>query len=197
MKRFKMLPEADQGILEDVRSLLTWKWETLEDAHSHGDYLTKLLIFYTSLSDQAMKGLVRQRFELRTVIAALRLRRAGIEVKNLGKNWAPRDFGKPFVRNWHLSYFGMEIRYGWLPKATEYLENHQDAECETLILLHQWKALKTFTHEHGYSLAAAASYILQCDIAECWLTNDRQIAIETFQNHIGRAVTKCSDLKDL
>jgi len=180
-QRLGMLSEPDRAQLECALRLC--QRERLGDeALSDADEVQQWQRELAQIADPALRVLVSDYLESRTLVAALRYRQAGqqsgAEFQGFGERlWLIR-------RNWQQPLFGLEGQFPWLVRAREALESGQARTLELLLLERFWERLRRFEQVQMFSFAAVAAYRLRWALAEYRLRWDGEQAQQSFDQWV-------------
>jgi hypothetical protein len=162
-QRLKQLSEQDLRTLHQVELVLDWGMQDL--TYSDRELISHAKKVYAGFESETLKRIVRDKMELRTCIAALRLRMQG---ENAPDNirWGFGRWVHHINRNWNETHFALEKVFPWLPQAKSFLESKDAAGMERFILEHALKQLQRFTNQHYFDLEAVIIYVLKWNIVD-------------------------------
>lgn len=185
-ERLKDLAPEDRAEVERMRALIAWSATDprLDDA----TFVAKAERAIADLRSPVLRAVARDRFEIRTLVAALRARHAGEEAPPEGAIWG---FGRHVGRiraNWNAPDFGMGRLFPWVLKARERLKADDTAGLERLLLETAWAAVERHEQDHEFDFEAVAFYILRWSLADRWARYDADIAGVRFGELLDAAV---------
>jgi len=162
-QRLSMLDDGDREQI--ARALhLCQRERTGDEAYSDADEIVHWQQELAQIRDPALAKVIGDHLEARTLVAALRYRRAG-----QGEGGSFQGFG-PLVwlirRNWQLPLFGLEQRFRWLERVNAALQANEIRRLEQLLLERFWQRLLAVEQEQGFSFATVAAYRLRWALAE-------------------------------
>lgn len=168
-KRLSMLSSEDQSKLVAIENLLHWD-------HMGDDIDEKALILQAdrvraSLNSQPLSELINWRQDVRTIMAALRRKHAGLPAPTEPK-WS---FGTryEYIRNhWGSSTLGLGAAFSWIPKANEYLRNGECIALEKLLMQATWNHLNQMSMKHTTDFTAVVIYVLRWNLVARWTSYD-------------------------
>lgn len=165
-KRLAWLSDDDADTLANIESILQWRRQLLDQSDT--EFLRQAAEVLGSLDNPLLQEVVRSRLEIRTLIAAVRMR-------NLGQP-APRQRG-PFGygrwvdvmrRHWAEPDFGLTRVYPWAVEADTKFRERDALGLEKLIMGHLWAELSRFGFGHYFDFEAVAIYVLRWDLIDRW-----------------------------
>ncbi|WP_413111309.1 DUF2764 family protein [Thaumasiovibrio sp. DFM-14] len=193
-RRLSGLTFDERKYLGTIEQLMHWD-QAKDDADD-----AELIKFATrtrdSVDSQVLRDLIDWRLDMRTVVAALRRKKAGEKAPS-----APRwSFGTRYEfirRNWNVPYFNLQFTFPWLPDVARYMENDQSLELEKELLNAVWEQLDRISTKERFSFEAVVIYLLRWNLVSRWTTYNSEIAIERFDQLVENALGSfASELPD-
>lgn len=189
-QRLTMLSREDQQQLRLALSLCRPERpgdEVLSDADEIASWQQQL----ARLESEPLRQLIEDHLETRSLMAALRYRRAGLadgrDFKGVGSRaWLVR-------RHWQQPMFGLERQFPWLEHAHAALEKGDSRALEMMLLEQFWQRLWQVQQLQGFSFAAVAAYRLRWALAEYRLRWDGDEAQNHFDSLVEGALTQFRD----
>ncbi|MCF7991520.1 MAG: DUF2764 family protein [Thiohalocapsa sp.] len=126
------------------------------------------------------RDLVTWRLELRTVLAALRGRRAGAGPPSGRRRWGFGRWAPHIARHWSEPHFRLERVYPWLPEAKRLLDDGDPLGLERLLLGTVWTHLERIGAEHYFDFEALVVYVVRWDLVARWTRYDADAALTRF-----------------
>ncbi|MDX1654909.1 MAG: hypothetical protein R3310_06815 [Candidatus Competibacteraceae bacterium] len=190
-QRLDWLAAEDAQRLALLEGLL--RWERLPLERSDGQLLDQARQVLARLDDPGLEGIVIDRLEIRTAVAALRRRHQG-QPPPSQRDWGFGRWRDMIRRRWSEPHFGLSGVYPWLPEAYRLLEAGDTRALERLLLEVVWKALGRAGEGHDFDRVAVAVYLLRWDIWERWLRYDGQLALERFDELVAAGLKEYGPL---
>ncbi len=128
------------------------------------------------------------RLELRTVLAALRRRRAGQPAPSARRGWGFGRWVPTIARNWGEPHFRLERVYPWLPEAKQYLDDDDPLGLERLVLGTVWTQLGRVGEGHEFDFEAVVVYVARWDLVARWTRYDADAALVRFDDLLESAL---------
>jgi hypothetical protein len=104
-ERLKDLMPEDQAEIERMRRLIAWS--VIDPRLDDAAFVAQAERAIASLRSEALQAAARDRFEIRTLVAALRARHAGEDAPPEGVRWGFGRHVERIRRNWSAPDFGM------------------------------------------------------------------------------------------
>ncbi|WP_058557458.1 DUF2764 family protein [Thiohalocapsa sp. ML1] len=126
------------------------------------------------------RGLAAWLLELRTVVAALRRRRAGAGAPSGRRRWGCGRWVPHIARHWSEPHFGLARVYPWLPEAKRLMDDGDPVGLERLLLGVDWTHLERIGAEHWFDFEAVVVYVTRWDLVARWTRYDADAALARF-----------------
>jgi hypothetical protein len=179
LERLGMLEPEDAATLALIEHAV--HWDKIDPNASSQAVIAEYQRMEQALLDPFLKQLVRWRAELRTVVAALRLRHGGLAAPP-SFPWGMGRFVRWIEAHWMSPGFALESVYPWLPRAEEYLRQHRSLALERLLLELVWEHYGRMGQGHYFDFAAVVIYVLRWNAVERWVRYQEVRAVLCFQH---------------
>lgn len=177
-ERLQMLEPEDAKTLALIERAV--HWDRIDPHASSQQVIAEYQRMLETLPDEFLKELVRWRAELRTVVAALRLRHMGREPPS--SPWGMGRFIGWIAAHWASSAFALERIYPWLPRAEEYVQQNKPLALERLLLSLVWEHYGRVSQGHYFDFAAVVIYVLRWNVMERWVRYQPSGAVARFKH---------------
>ncbi len=184
-ERLKQLSAEDAAELDAMTAILSWS--RLDIADEDAIFVARAEKLMESIHAPDLRDALRDRLELRTLVAALRRRHAGHEAPAEGEVWGFGRYTEQIRRNWALPDFGLARTFPWLNHARERLEAGDPAGLERIVLQAAWDSVSRYVPGHEFDKEAVAFYVARWSLADRWSTYDAEIAAIRFAELIDEA----------
>ncbi len=168
-RRLSMLSHEDQKHMVTIENLL--HWDHLNDDVDESSLIRLADQARSSLKDPAVIELMNWRLDMRTVVAALRKKQAGLPVPaearwSYGTRYA-------YIRNhWNSPTLGLTGAFPWIPKVNEYLRKGDCIALEKTLLQAVWDHLARASMKHQNNFTAVVIYVLRWNLVARWTAYD-------------------------
>jgi hypothetical protein len=186
-QRLKWLTPEDQTQVETLRSLLAWT--RLDMGETDEAFLARAHRLLREVRSESLRAAVRDRLEIRTLLAAMRRRHAGEEAPPPGTAWGFGRFVATIRANWGAPDFGVGRAFPWVLAARERLEADDRPGLERIILDAAWAAGERHLGGHDFDLEAVAWYLARWSLVDRWARYDADAAAERFAELLDDALT--------
>lgn len=162
-QKLNVLSVDHRQTLLDIETMLDWRMQSSDHSEQYVSQRSRKL--YGQLTSPTLRTIVRDKLELRTCIAALRIRAQGMDAPS-HVQWGFGRWIQHISRNWHESSFALEHLYPWLPKAQQLIEQNDPEPLERLILEKAFTQLQRFSIQHYFDFEAVVIYVLKWNIID-------------------------------
>ncbi len=175
-KRLRWLAPEHAETLARIEDVL--RWRRLELGMSDEAFLDNAAELVKSLEDSLLGEVVQTRLEARTLIAALRMRRAGQGAPSPRRRWGYGRWVNVIARHWNDVDFGISRVYPWVAEASRKLEEGDALGVDRLFMGYAWDELGRLGAGHYFDFEAVAIYVLRWDLVDRWTHYDEDDARE-------------------
>lgn len=165
--RLRMLDEDDAGLLQRIQSVT--EWERIDMGTDEAAVLGAHAALMDELKSESLRRVVSDRYELRTIVAAMRRHRLGEPAPGQKAPWGAGRFVDRIRRNWTHPHFGLRRTLPWIAELRELYESNQTLDLERLMVRINWKSLVNEARLHEFDFDAVALYVLRYNIVARWL----------------------------
>ncbi|MFN3919533.1 MAG: DUF2764 domain-containing protein [Methylohalobius sp.] len=183
-ERLRMLEPEDAKTLALIEGVV--RWDRVDPRASSQQVIAEYQRVLDALPDEFLKELVRWHAELRTVVAALRLRHKGLEPP--ASPWGMGRFVGWIAAHWMSPAFALERIYPWLPRAEEYVQQKKPLALERLFLSLVWEHYARVSQGHNFDFAAVAIYVLRWSTVERWVRCQPSGAVARFKHLVKEGI---------
>jgi len=176
-RRLKLLSDADARTLSRIETLIAW--ERLPLGKADAEIAEEVHRALATFEQETVRELVLRRFELRTVVAALRRRRSR-EPPGSGETWGVGRWTEMIRRYWSDADFRLGRVLPWLPEARRLLEHDDTVGLERLLMGQVWEDLNRIGQNHAFDLPAVVIYVLRWHLVARWSRYEAEPAMERF-----------------
>lgn len=175
-RRLRALSPEDARTLKCLEDVLSWEsyavGTTDEEVFERGRAALRRVPHPT------LRAVLEQRLEMRTIVAALRLRQAGKPPPGLP--WGFGRFRTRILTQWTEPGFGLDHVYPWIREARQ-LTRAQDAlGFERLVLEQSYRLMRRLGGPHHFDFEAVAIYVLKWNIFNRWAHSNTEAAARRF-----------------
>lgn len=172
MKRAKLVPEYDKDIVKLLINL-TWRdWFNTENEVNTRKTITKL----DELHNPFIKSLLTYYFDIRSILAALRLRRDNTDSTGQKQTVLLTHWQLRMTAHWSEPDFGLGVVYPWLKEVVAKQSSNEPQLIDEIIISQLWRHLQSIETLHYFDLEALIIYMLRWQIINYWCQFDGEKA---------------------
>jgi len=175
-KRLAWLEDKDAEMLARIEALLSWSAYDRQSALATLEARAKALL--NDLRQPTLRKIVVERMNLRTAVAALRMRHAGAAAPT--EPWGFGDRAAFITANWNEPGFGLTSSMPWLRKAADLLEKDDTLTLQRHLLDTTFRQLNRHAAHHFFDFEAVVIYVLKWNIFDRWAKADSSAAAQRF-----------------
>lgn len=178
-RRLKVLREDDAQMLRRIEAILHWGDLPMETTDA--DIVADAKATLQHIESETLQAIVRQRLEMRTVIAALRRRKQGGGPPAPGTVWGFGRFTGHIARNWTEPGFRLGPGFPWVSEAARLLDENDALAFERLVLENAHRNLHRYDNRHHFDFEAVVIYVLKWNIFDRWARAKSETALKRFE----------------
>lgn len=174
--------------LDAVRGLLSWTTmqHHADDAAALADARRAMAV----VASPDIRDHLRDRMELRTLVAALRRRAAGDGPPPPDADWGIGRYLRRMRANWSDPAFGVGRAFPWAARAAQALAKGDSAGMERIVLEAAWRQAERRAAAHRFDLEAIVFYVARWELLDRWTRYDAQGAEARFADLLDTAATE-------
>lgn len=178
-QRLRMLNADEAEQIFKAESLVGWR-PAVGKLRSGGNTAAHYKRALQSIIQPALREFVEYRLDMQTVLAALRMRQAGLEPQQI-PGWELGRWVKPIEAHWGAADFHLGKVYPWLPEANNYLSTANAMALDRLLMETVWRKLSRLGDVNPFGFEAITAFVFKWDILQAWLLRDAGAAKQRFQ----------------
>lgn len=178
-QRLRMLEADETRQLLLAESLVGWRvsFGHVKSVDIAGYYQKRL----QHIVQPALREFVDYRLDMQTILAALRLKRAGIEPQRYPGSWGLGRRVGHIETHWDAADFGLSMLCPWITEAGRHLAAADAQALDRLLMDTLWRKLTTLGDANPFGFEAVTAFLFKWDIAQAWLLRDADAAKQRFQ----------------
>jgi hypothetical protein len=177
LERLKMLEPDDMAAVELWIDFVQWDQQVLD--RKDEEFAAK----YESIKGQLHNATLREMFEVRmdtrTIIAAVRRRRAGLAAPTIIGQWVEQ-----IRRNYDHPEFNMQARYDWIGKFADCLESGDALQAQWVLFDNNYRMWTRMAEQYTFSFEAVLLYLARWEIIDRWTSRDPEAGRQRYETMI-------------
>ncbi|MEL6340331.1 MAG: DUF2764 family protein [Myxococcota bacterium] len=178
-RKLAMLSSEDAEQLNRIESVMFFdrlSWELTDEA-----VVAKAEAVLASIRDTELRDVAQWRLSVRTAVAAVRRRKAGLAAPDRKQRWGVGPWTDVLRRNWARDDFGLSAALPWFGELRRMLDGEQADAVERFLLLRVWDHISRVAFHHRFSFAAVVLYVLRWDLVQRASRQDSEQAQRRFR----------------
>lgn len=189
-RRLTALTPEDSKVLKVLEHTLSWSAYDMDVTDAQAIQRCKHAML--DIPQPTLRKLFMERMELRSVVAALRLRKRGEPAPSV--SFGVGRWNRHIPANWGDPTFGLETPMPWVKEANQLLEDEDPLGLERLLLSVSHKLLKRHAARHMLDFEAVAIYVLIWNIFDRWAQSSAVEAAKRFEKLAQQAMAGVADI---
>ncbi|GAA6161174.1 hypothetical protein NBRC116589_33480 [Ruegeria sp. HU-ET01832] len=189
-RRLRALTPEDAQVLRVLEHALNWGDYNMDVTDVQAVERCKAAL--ADIPQPTLQKLFLERMDLRTAVAALRLRKQG--GSSPAGTFGMGRWARHIPANWSDPTFKLESSMPWLKEAHQLLEAEDPLGLERLLLSVSQKQLKRHAARHLFDFEAVAIYVLIWNIFDRWAQSNAQDAATRFEKLAQQAMADVADI---
>jgi hypothetical protein len=177
-RRLKVLSEEDARLLAMIEATLEWQHLSMDA--SDRDVIDRARRFVDDCENETLRTIVRDRLEIRTIVAAMRRRYRGESAPPSELEWGFGRWTGSIATNWNEAAFGLDHVFPWLREADRLMREPDTLALERLILEQSYRRLQRVITGHEFDFIAVVIYVLKWSIVDRWGRYNGEAAARRF-----------------
>lgn len=188
-RRLRVLTPEDAADLALIENALQWGHLPIE--LSTDAVLRRARLAMIRTGNPTVRRIIRDRLEMRTIVAALRLRHRG-EPAPAGA-WGTGRWTRHIARNWTEPTFRLDGVVPWIAEARRLLTDDDPVGLERLLMDRTWSSLGRLAGDHEFDFEAVVIYVLRWNLVDRWVRYDGAAAAKRFDRLVDAALEDASN----
>lgn len=193
-ERLKGLEPDDRDELERIRAVVSWI--RLDPREESAAFVARANALLESIRGEPVRAAVRDRLEIRTLLAALRRRHAGAEAPARGEAWGVGRYLETIRTRWSAPDFGVGRIFAWIVPAKQKLAAGDRIGLERIVLEAAWAAGERHLALHQFDYEAVVRYVLRWALVDRWSRYDAETAAARFAELLDEALADFAEIRN-
>ncbi len=172
----KQLTAEDAATVQQLATFFSWDRQLIEQSD---DEIRQRYEALMQNPQPLIRDIVNHRINVRTIVAALRQRRDGLDPPTAAGNLVGT-----IKRNWNDPAFGLGRRFPWIEVFSEHLLAGETAKAERAVFEASWTNWSRIAAQFTFSFEAVPLYLARWEIVDRWTSRNRETGKERFDQFI-------------
>ena len=192
-RRLGMLGPEDAATARLALDFLTWQRQPAD--RSDAEVVARYRRIMAEVEAPTLRAMIESRMTLRTVMAALRRRRAGLPPPGRGEPWGVGPYAGRIERHWSDPDLGLRHVLTWLPEARRLFEAGDALGLQLLLMGVVWNHLTRLGEATGpFTFEAVLVYLFKWDLLARRLTYAAPAAVRRFERLVAETTRDHAEL---
>jgi hypothetical protein len=172
--RASMLEPGDRVIIQQLFDFLHWDRQSLE--RTDEDVIRQYNKVMATVQNPLAREIIDLTMNARTILAALRRRRRGLE--------PPRGVGRwvEYIRrHWQHPTFALDLHYPWIAEVDRLHAAGDTLAVQRILLESGWRYWKRRADEYFFSFEAVLLYVIRWEVLYRWVHRDADVGAQKFE----------------
>ena len=180
-QRLRMLSPGDAEELARAEALAGWQM-SLAKPRTDAAMAERCREALETTRQPALREYLEFRFGLQTLVAALRLRKAGFPVPKGNPFWGIGPEIATVLRHWDEPDFRLVRQHPWLPEARGLLDNPDARILERLLMAVLWQRLARIAESDPFGFGEVVAFVFRWDLLRACVARDPAAAKARFKS---------------
>jgi hypothetical protein len=177
LERLKMLEPEDAALVDLWMNFVLWDQQVLD--RKDEEFAAKYESIQNQISNATLRKMFEVRMDTRTIIAAVRRRRAGLSPPTIIGQWVEQ-----IRRNYDHPEFRMQTRFDWIAKFSACLESGDALQAQWVLFDNNYRLWTSMAERYTFSFESVLLYLARWEIIDRWTSRDPQAGQERFETMI-------------
>ena len=187
MEVLRMLEPDDAKVIKEVANFLAWERQPLE--RTDGDMIARFDRFMTTVDNRFAQDLIRYSLSVRSIIAALRCRRLGLDPPGGIEPVASR-----IARGWSHPDFRLGNQYSWIGEVDAKLNSSAPLDVERELLNVTWRRAGRLADRFHFVFETVVLYLIRWGIVYRWTQRDAAAGQQKFEQLVSDAMGEYTEI---
>jgi hypothetical protein len=177
VERLRLLHPNDRKVIDQVSSFLAWDRQPLD--RSDAEVIARYEALMKSVSSPLVQQVINTRIDVRTIISALRRRRAGSPPPPGVGRWVDH-----IRRHWNHPEFQLGGRYPWIGDVQRMIGEGRARETQRLLFGVVYRTWSQMAERYTFSFEAVILYLARWEIIDRWTSQNLETGRQRFDKLI-------------
>jgi len=182
-QRLHILSADHAQQLANAEALVNWRM-SLTKPKNDALMVSRYRVLLASTKHQALRDFIAFRIDQQTVLAALRQRKAGVEVSVFEQTAHASRWTRFIAQHWDDADFKLTFMYPWIPEARRLLAANDARGLDRLLMTVIWQRLGHISDTNSFGFEAVFAFVFKWDLLQAWFARDPITAKSRFQELI-------------
>jgi len=164
-QRLRMLEDNDAAVIDQWRQFLQWDRQPLD--RTDEEFVANYDELMRKISNPTLRELIQIRINIRTIVSALRCRRAGMPPPKGVGQWVEH-----IRRNYNEPEFNLAGRYPWIGELDSLLATGDALGAQRLLFGTSYTCWNRMSERYTFSFETILLYLARWEVIDRWTSRD-------------------------
>ncbi len=174
-QRLRMLDEDDAAVIDQWRGFLQWDRQPLD--RTDEEFIAKYDELIRNISNATLREMIQIRIDMRTIVSAIRRRRAGMPPPRGVGQWVEH-----IRRNYNEPEFNLAGQFSWIGQFHQLLAAGDAMGAERLLIGSNYAQWSRMAERYTFSFEAILLYLARWEIIDRWTSRDAKAGQIRFES---------------
>lgn len=175
-RRITMLDVQHQKVVRQLGDF--FRWDRQPQDRSYSEIRVTYRRLTANIRNPLVAHIVHHRFEMRTLVAAIRHQRSGLPPPDLSELPLAIDI----LRNWEQPRFRLDTRFSWLPPFCQALDENRPQQANWCLFSELWNHWNRLDEAYNFTFESFVLYLARWEILRRRESEDAARGQQRFDN---------------
>lgn len=187
MDRLKMLEPDDAAVVDQWLTYTNWDRQVID--RTDEEVVSTYQRLMKEISNPVLREMIQTRLNTRTIIAAIRHRRAGLPTPT-----GVGSFTEHIYRNYQHPEFNLQGRFDWIAKLDHALAEGDAMAAQRLLFETNYRTWTRMSEKYDFTFETVLFYLARWEIIDRWTTRDAEAGQARFETMISETLGEYAHL---
>lgn len=172
--RLTILTDDDRHVVGQLSAFFRWDRQPIQ--RTDADVIAMHRQLNREIGNPLVRRLIEHRFEMRTLVAAVRCQREGKAFPQLPE----LPVSALIRRHWNEPGFHMSSRYQWLVKFCQALDADQPLQAQRELFHELWGHWSRLDQQYHFTFESVILYVARWEILRRWASQNAELGQQRF-----------------
>lgn len=172
--RLSILTDDDRRVVDQLSDFFRWDRQPIQRTDAEVIAMHRRL--NREIDNSLVRRLIEHRFEMRTLVGAVRCQREG----KLCPQLPELPVSDLIRRHWNQPGFQTSSRYPWLVRFCRAIENDQPQQAQRELFHDLWGLWSRLNQQYHFTFESIILYLARWEILHRWASQDAELGRQRF-----------------
>jgi hypothetical protein len=183
-RRLSILTDEHREVVDRLASFFRWDRQPVQRTEAEVIEMHQRL--NRQLSNTLARTLLEHRFEMRTLVAAVRCQRDGRACPALPQ----LPVSETIRRHWNQPGFQLSRRYHWLNAFCQAMDNNEPIQAQRVLFSELWDYWSRLSQQYHFCFETLILYLARWEILHRWASQNAEVGKDRFSAVLERVLSQ-------